>query len=95
MEEWAGATARLHPFERNPMAGKLTIVAAAAAGYVLGARAGRGRYETIRSTAGDVWRNPKVQQAASAAQDLAAEQAVAAKDKVVAEAKKATSGHDV
>lgn len=74
------------------MTGKLTLLAAAAAGYVLGTRAGRERYETIKSTAGDVWRNPTVQQAATAAQDLAAEQAVAAKDKVVAEAKKAAPG---
>ena len=40
---------------------KLTLLAAAAAGYVLGSRAGRERYETIRTQATKVWNNPKVQ----------------------------------
>lgn len=40
---------------------KLTLIAAAAAGYVLGTRAGRERYEQIKTQATQVWNNPKVQ----------------------------------
>ena len=54
---------------------KLTLLAAAGAGYVLGARAGRERYEQIAATASRVRRNPKVQAAASKAQDTVAQQA--------------------
>lgn len=41
---------------------KLPLIAAAGIGYVLGARAGRERYEQIKSAAMAFWRNPKVQQ---------------------------------
>ena len=65
---------------------KLTLLVAAGAGYVLGARAGRGRYEQIASTAARVKRNPRVQAAATKAQDTVAQQAPvvasAVKDKV-------------
>jgi hypothetical protein len=57
---------------------KLTLLAAGAAGYVLGARAGRQRYEQIASTTRKVMRNPKVQAARQQAQDTLAEQASAA-----------------
>ncbi|GAA1215712.1 YtxH domain-containing protein [Kitasatospora nipponensis] len=42
---------------------KLTFVVGAATGYVLGARAGRQRYEQIAAAAQKVARNPKVQDA--------------------------------
>ena len=65
---------------------KLPLLAAAAVGYVLGARAGRPRYEQIKSGARKVSQNPRVQSAAHKAQDAAAQQASAAaelaKDKV-------------
>jgi hypothetical protein len=65
---------------------KLTLLAFLAAGYVLGARAGRQRYEQIATMATKVRRNPKVQAAASKAQDTVAQQAPvvasAVKDKV-------------
>lgn len=54
---------------------KLTIVAAFGAGYVLGARAGRERYDQIASKTQDVWRDPRVQRKASQAQDVAAQKA--------------------
>ncbi|MFC5178019.1 hypothetical protein [Nocardioides taihuensis] len=54
---------------------KLTLLAAGAAGYVLGARAGRQRYDQIAQTARSVMGNPKVQAARQQAQDVAAEQA--------------------
>jgi hypothetical protein len=65
---------------------KLSLLAAAAAGYVLGSRAGRERYEQIKSGARRVSQNPKVQSVAHKAQDAATQQAAAAaelaKDKV-------------
>lgn len=43
---------------------KTTFLIGAVTGYVLGAKAGRGRYEQICAVTGKVTRNPKVQQAA-------------------------------
>jgi hypothetical protein len=43
--------------------GKLTAVIALGAGYVLGTRAGRERYEQIRTTAVNAAQRPEVQQA--------------------------------
>lgn len=57
---------------------KLTLLAAAGVGYVLGARAGHERYDQIKAQAQKVARNPKVQDAAHKAQDTAATQAAAA-----------------
>lgn len=69
---------------------KTTILAAAAAGYVLGARAGRERYEQIVDAAGRVKGNPQVQKAAAQAQDFAAEQAPVVKEKAQQAAEKAS-----
>jgi hypothetical protein len=57
---------------------KLPLLAAAAVGYVLGTRAGRERYEQIKSGARKVSQNPKVQEVAQKAQDVATQQAAAA-----------------
>jgi len=57
------------------MKGKIALLVGGAAGYVLGTRAGRERYEQIKSQAQNVWNNPKVQEKASQAQDLAKEKA--------------------
>ena len=69
---------------------KLTLLLALGLGYVLGARAGRERYEQIADGARRFAGNPKVQAAASKAQETVAEQApvVAAvvKDKATAAA---------
>lgn len=66
------------------MKGKITLVAGVGIGYVLGARAGRERYETIVETASTaaekVRRDPRVQDAAAQAQDKAREKAGAAAD---------------
>ncbi len=59
------------------------MVIAFAAGYVLGSRAGRERYEQISSAARKVAGDPRVQSAASKAQET-----VAAQAPVVAEAVK-------
>jgi hypothetical protein len=57
---------------------KLPLLAAAAVGYVLGSRAGRERYEQIKTSARRVSQNPKVQEVAHKAQDVATQQAAAA-----------------
>jgi uncharacterized protein YjbJ (UPF0337 family) len=65
---------------------KTQLLAAAAIGYVLGARAGRERYEQIKTGAQKVARDPRVQAAGHKAQDAVASQAAhaaeMAKDKV-------------
>lgn len=50
---------------------KLTILAAAAVGYVLGARAGRERYDEIAEAARGVWSNPTVQRGKDKTQEAA------------------------
>jgi hypothetical protein len=70
---------------------KLTLLAAAAGGYVLGARAGRERYEQIAAGARRVMGNPRVQSVRQQAQDAVAEQAAAARDVVVEKAKETAS----
>ncbi|KQY55681.1 hypothetical protein ASD11_14290 [Aeromicrobium sp. Root495] len=68
---------------------KVIVLAAGVGGYVLGTRAGRGRYEQIKTQADKVWSNPKVQQAATDAQEYAAEKAPVVKEKASAAAQKA------
>ena len=72
---------------------KLTLLLAFGVGYVLGARAGRGRYEQIADGARRFAGNPTVQAAAEKAQETVAQQAPvvasAVKDKVAG-----TFGHD-
>jgi hypothetical protein len=55
------------------MKGKLLFVTGLAAGYVLGAHAGRKRYEQIAAAANKVWQTPGVQKQVHAAQDFAAD----------------------
>jgi hypothetical protein len=50
------------------MRGKLMFVAGAAAGYILGTRAGRERYEDLKTAARKVLDNPSVQEATGVAQ---------------------------
>jgi hypothetical protein len=68
------------------MMSKLGILVAGGIGYVLGARAGRERYDQIRGAAIKVKDNPTVQQntarAAEAAKDAARDAAPVVKDKV-------------
>jgi hypothetical protein len=53
------------------MRGKLILVVGLATGYVLGSRAGRPRYEQIKSGAEKVWNLPPVQQVAGAVKEFA------------------------
>ena len=52
------------------MRGKLLLVAGVGVGYVLGSRAGRGRYEQIAKAAGKLWNSPSVQTKVHDATDL-------------------------
>lgn len=63
-DKW-GTEVRRNPNSRETIAmvGKMTFLAGAAAGYVLGAKAGREQYEKIMAAAKQVNENPKVQQA--------------------------------
>jgi hypothetical protein len=65
---------------------KLTLLIAGGIGYVLGTRAGRERYEQIKRTATRVKDDPRVQEKATQAADLAKEKAPIVKDKVTAAA---------
>ena len=77
---------------------KLKMLVAGGIGYVLGARAGRERYEQIKAAATRVRTNPQVQEKTQQAVDLAKEQAPVVKDKLgdklsgAAEAAKAKVG---
>ena len=61
---------------------KLMLLAAGAVGYVLGTRAGRERYEEIKNMATKVKDDPRVQERAHQAADIAREKAPIVKDKV-------------
>lgn len=69
---------------------KIALLAAGATGYVLGARAGRERYEQIAYQAQRFWTNPRVQKAAQDAQDLAREKGPVVGEKVSGAAKQAS-----
>src|SRR4051812_19240493 len=70
---------------------KLTLIAGIGIGYVLGSRAGRERFEQIRSGARKVASNPAVQSAAAKAQETVAAQAPAVADAVKGKASAAAS----
>lgn len=55
------------------MARKLTFLVGAAAGYVLGTRSGRERYDQIVQKAQSLWKDPRVQDVADKAQHAAQE----------------------
>ncbi len=75
---------------------KITLLAAGAVGYVLGARAGRERYDQIAQQARKVWRDPRVQQrkdeAASAVKQSVTEAAQQATEAARHKVSSATSG---
>lgn len=64
------------------MVGKMTFLAGAAAGYVLGAKAGREQYEKIMAAAKQVNENPKIQQAVDTMTHKGTEIIGDAKDKI-------------
>ena len=69
---------------------KLTFIAGLAAGYVLGTRAGRQRYEQIARTSGKVWHSKPVQKQVANAKEAARTKAAPAVADIVADAARAT-----
>ena len=57
------------------MVGKLKLLVGFGAGYVLGARAGRERYDQIAGKAQELWSDPRVQEKAGQAQQVVKEKA--------------------
>lgn len=72
---------------------KMSFLAGMGVGYVLGARAGRQRYEQIKTGAQGVWNNPKVQDTVSHAQEFAAQKAPEVQHKIAETA--STAAHKV
>ena len=64
------------------MRGKLMFISGLAAGFVLGSRAGREKYEEIVVNARKVWEHPTVQEAAGVAQAQANKLYSEGKDKI-------------
>ena len=80
------------------MRGKLMFITGLAAGFVLGSRAGREKYEEIVVNARKVWDHPTVQEAAGVAQAQATKLYSEGKDKLgqskLGEKLSTTSGTD-
>ena len=70
---------------------KLLILVAGGIGYVLGTRAGRERYEQMRSTFNKVKDDPRVQEKTQQATELAKQKAPIVKDKLAEAADKGSS----
>jgi hypothetical protein len=70
---------------------RLPLLIAGGVGYVLGTKAGRERYEQLRSQFDRVKNDPRVQEKAHQAVDLAKEQAPVVADKVTSAAGAAAS----
>ena len=64
------------------MRGKLLFLGGLAAGFVLGARAGREKYEELKQTAQKIKESPSVQEAAGVVQEQATRLYAEGKDKV-------------
>lgn len=73
------------------MKGKILFVTGGVIGYVLGARAGRKRYEQIRSAVSKVWEKPQIQNQVHQAQDFAADKAAEVPDVLISGATKLVS----
>jgi hypothetical protein len=73
------------------MRGKILIVTGLAVGYVLGARAGRERYEEIKRTATKFWNDPRVKQQIETVEDFAKDKAPEVVDFISDNAKKVVS----
>jgi oxygen-dependent protoporphyrinogen oxidase len=72
------------------MRGRAALIVGLGTGYVLGTRAGRERYEQIKTRATGLWHDPRVQEKAAQVQDVAKEKAPQVQQKVTDAAKKAT-----
>jgi hypothetical protein len=75
------------------MVGKLSFIIGLGAGYVLGARSGRERYEQIAEKAQQLWRDPRVQEKAGQAQQVMQDKAGQAGQVVKEKVRSATSSN--
>lgn len=57
------------------MKGKILLVTGLAVGYLLGTRAGRERYEEIKTAANKLWADPRVQKPVKQAEEFVKEKA--------------------
>ena len=57
------------------MKGKILLLTGLAVGYVLGTRAGRERYEEIKTTANKLWADPRVQKPVKQAEEFVKDKA--------------------
>ena len=57
------------------MKGKILLITGLAVGYVLGSRAGRERYEEIKTAANKLWNDPRVQKPYHQAEDFVKDKA--------------------
>jgi hypothetical protein len=57
------------------MKGKILLLTGLAVGYVLGTRAGRERYEEIKSVANKLWADPRVQRPVKQAEEFVKDKA--------------------
>lgn len=71
---------------------KLGLIAGTAAGYLLGARAGRTRYEEIKKQSAKAWNSEPVQKTVSSAQEAAKEKLVDAAETVKTKTPEAAHG---
>ncbi len=71
---------------------KLLFIVGLGVGYVLGARAGRPRYEQIKAKATDAWEDPRVQKVVTETQDFVKENAPIVQEKVIEGTKAAVAG---
>ena len=70
---------------------KILFVFGLAAGYVLGTRAGRERYEQIKAGAEKVWQDPRVQKQVSTVEEFVKDRAPDLAEKATSAAKKVAS----
>ncbi len=71
------------------MAGKFLFLVGGAVGYVLGARAGRDRYETMKAQADALWHDPRVQDSVERGTQMAKDRAPDLQAKVAGAASQA------
>lgn len=70
---------------------RLTFLAGAAVGYVIGTRAGRGRYDEMKQHADALWHDPRVQEKVSTASQTVKEKAPEVGSKIAGVAGQATA----
>jgi uncharacterized membrane protein len=73
------------------MKGKILFVAGLGLGYVLGTRAGRERYEQLKSSAMKLWNDPRVQKQVDSAEAFVKDKAPDVAEFVTDNAKKVVS----